>query len=156
MGLAFDERQLLLPGVHEVSLETVKEHFARFQRSDRRLQQFVKLSEYLKELKKAQCGESVILDGSFVMACVDEPEDIDLLLVLPVDWDDAADLKPYQYNLVSKRVVRKNYQFDLFVVKAGSADEAEWIEFFGGVSGKWREKFGWPEDVRKGILRVPL
>src|SRR5205809_42644 len=102
MELVFDDRQLLLPGVHQVSMETVKDHFGKFQRSDRRMKLFAKLTEYLDAVKKADCGASVVIDGSFVMACIDEPEDIDVVLVLPADWDDAADLRPYQYNLVSK------------------------------------------------------
>ena len=36
MELVFDDRKLLLPGVHDVSIETVKEYFGPFQRSDRR------------------------------------------------------------------------------------------------------------------------
>ena len=68
----------------------------------------------------------------------------------------AADLKPYQYNLVSKKSVRTSYRFDLFTVQAGSAEEKGWIEYFGRVNLKWREKFGWPPDARKGILRVLL
>ena len=58
---------------------------------------FAKLTEYVDAVKKAACGQSVIIDGSFVMACIDEPDDIDLVLVLPPDWDMQADLKPYQY-----------------------------------------------------------
>lgn len=156
MELVFDDRKLLLPGVHEVSLETVKEHFGKFQRSDRRLILFAKLSDYLNALKKAGCGQSVILDGSFVMACIEEPEDIDIVLVMPSEWDMAADLKPFQYNLVSKKVVKSAYRFDLFTVKAGSVGEEGWIDFFGGVDLKWRVKFGWPPETRKGIVRVIL
>src|SRR5262245_43049395 len=40
----------------------------------------------LEAITQAGCGTSVILDGSFVMACVDEPDDIDLILILPPDW----------------------------------------------------------------------
>ena len=156
MELTFDDRKLLLPGVHEVSMEIVKEHFGKFQRSDRRLNLFAKLTDYLDAVKKAIRGASAILDGSFVMACIDEPDDIDIVLVLPAEWDMQADLKPYQYNLVSKKVVKSVYRFDLFTVNAGSADETAWIEFFGRVNLKWRDKFGWPPDARKRIVRVML
>jgi hypothetical protein len=47
MALAFDDRKLVLAGIHEVSLEVVKEHFARFQKSDRRIKLFEKLRSYL-------------------------------------------------------------------------------------------------------------
>src|SRR5947208_1417637 len=116
MALAFDDRKLLPPGVHDATLKEVDKQFARFQKSDRRPQLFAKLRDYLAAVKKAGCGSAVILNGSFVMACVDEPEDIDLILVLPEDWDESAALKPYQYNLVSKRRVRQEYAFDVAVV----------------------------------------
>jgi hypothetical protein len=146
----------LLPGVHDVTMETVKEHFGRFKKSDRRLKLFAKLTEYIDALRKADCGQSVIIDGTFVMACVDEPDDIDIVLVLPADWDDRADLRPYQYNLVSKKSAKRDFGFDLIVVKLGSAREAEWINYFGNVNTKWREKFGWTADTHKGMLRVVL
>jgi hypothetical protein len=98
----------------------------------------------------------VILDGSFVMGCVDEPDDIDLILVLPTDWDMDAELKPYQYNLVSKKSIKQLYRFDLITVRASSAQEAEWIAFFKQVNVKWHEQFDWPADTWKGIIRVML
>src|ERR1700730_5754539 len=108
MALALNKRKLLRPGVHEATLEQVKERFARFQKSDRRMRLFAKLREYLAAVKKAGCGIAVILDGSFVTGGVDEPEDIDLL-VLPPDWEKPPELKPYHYNLVSQRPVRQEY-----------------------------------------------
>lgn len=98
MALVFDERGLLPAGVHEAGVDEVDERFTRFQRSDRRIKLFGKLRDYLEAVKKAECGIAVILNGSCVMGCVDEPEDIDLILVLPQDWDMGAELKPYQYN----------------------------------------------------------
>jgi hypothetical protein len=121
MSLILDDRKLLAPGVHEASMKDVEEHFARFQKGDRRIRLFQKLSDYLAAVKKAECGTSVILDGSFIMACVDEPDDIDLILILPPNWDAAADLKPYQYNLVSKKRVKKAYGMDVVSVHPGSA-----------------------------------
>jgi len=156
MDLVFDDRQLLLPGVHETTLEIVKETFGRFQRSDRRLKLFARLTDYIEELKKAEVGESLVIDGSFVMSCVDEPGDIDLVLVLPAGWDIQAELKPYQYNLVSKGRIRASHGFDLFVVLTGSAEETGWINFFGQVATKWSERFDWPTGLRKGMLRVRI
>jgi hypothetical protein len=158
MDFAFDERKLLHPGVHDASMEDVEAAFGRFQRSDRRMKLFAKLTTYVETLKKAIPAANLIVDvdGSFVMKGIDEPSDIDLILILPADWDDAADLKPYQYNLVSKRATRRTYRFDVAIVKAGSEDEAEWLRYFGGVNPKWREKFGWPSDAKKGVLRISL
>lgn len=156
MELVFDERKLLLPGVHDVSMDTVKEYFGKFQKSDRRPNLFAKLEAYVEAVKKAACGSSVIVDGSFVMGCIDEPDDIDLVLVFPHGWDMQATLRPPQYNLVSNKAVRATYGFDMFTTESGSGEETGWIDFFGGVNLKWRDKFGWPPDARKGILRVML
>lgn len=157
MPLVFDDRNLLAPGVAEASLEEVEEHFARFQRSDRRIKLCGRPRDYVLDLRRAGCGRSVIIDGSFVMACVDEPEDIDLILVLPPDWDMAADLKPYQYNLVSKARVRRMYGIDVFPVRAGTVQEEEWISFFSEVNIKWCQRICWPPGTTmKGIVRVNL
>lgn len=154
MALVLDERGLLPDGVHEATLEEVDAVFARFQKSDRRLKLFARLRNYLVELKKAVVGESVIIDGSFVMPCVDEPEDIDIILVMAEDWDMKADLKPYQYNLVSKKRVKKDHGFDLAVVSKNSPLELEWISFFSQVRPKWCQRFGWPKHATKGLVRV--
>ena len=152
--LDLDDRKLLPPGVHDASLKEVEQLFGRFQRSDRRTALFRKLCEYFKEVKLAECASAVIIDGSFVMACVDEPDDIDLIVVLKADWDWNADLKPYQYNVVSKRRVKQKYRLDAVFVKPGSDQELEWVEFLGQVNVKWRHQFGWPADSKKGIVRV--
>ena len=90
------------------------------------------------------------------MLTLDEPEDIDLILVLPKDWDMTADLKPYQYNLVSKQRVRKEYAIEVYPVRAGSTEENRWMNFFGRVNVKWCEEFGWPDETTKGIVRLTL
>jgi len=154
--LALDDRKLLPPGVHDVSLKVVEELFGRFQRSDRRPRLFRKLRDYLAAVKRADCGSGVIIDGSFVMGCVDEPDDIDLILILPAHWDEAADLKPYQYNLVSKRRVKREFGFDVAVVRPGSEREREWVSFFSQVNMKWCSQLGWPDKLTKGMVRVTL
>jgi hypothetical protein len=90
------------------------------------------------------------------MACVDEPEDIDLVVVLNDDWDWNAKLRPFQYNVVSKLRVKKQYGFDVFFAKAGSDQETQWLSFFSQVSPKWRHHFGWPPRVGKGVIKVKL
>jgi hypothetical protein len=123
MALSFDDNQLLPAGIHDATLEEVGEQFGRFQRTDRRMTLFRRLGEYVAALRRANIQGSLIIDGSFVMPSMDQPEDVDLVLVLPEDWDTAADLRPYQYNLVSKRRVRQEYRFDVFTVRKGSAQE---------------------------------
>jgi hypothetical protein len=156
MSLTLDDRGLLTPGVHDASLKEIDKLFARFQKSDRRINLFRKPREYVAAVKKAKCGIAVIVNGSFVMGCIDEPDDIDLILILPPGWNMDEVLKPYQYNLVSKKRVRNEFGFDIFVVQPGSAAEQEWTGFLRKVNLKWCYKFGWPEDSTKGIVRVSL
>ena len=154
--LAFDYRKLLLPGVHDATLTEIEATFGRFQRSERRSKLFRKLQDYVKALALAECASSVIIDGSFVMGCVDEPEDIDLIVVLPKGWDWNAGLKPFQYNVISKRRVKREFAFDLFVVEANSKEEEKWVRFLSGVNVKWCDLLGWPLNSKKGLVRVIL
>jgi hypothetical protein len=67
-----------------------------------------------------------------------------------------ADLKPYQYNLVSKRRVKRAFGFDAVPVGDGSPEQANWIAFYSGINVKWRRQFGWPEETAKGLVRIDL
>ena len=96
-----NENGFLPEGVHEASLEEVRERFGRFQRTDRRPALFAKLSLFLAEVRASGLVVAVILDGSFVTA-KDEPSDIDLILVLRPDHDYDADPKPFS-NVLSRR-----------------------------------------------------
>jgi hypothetical protein len=154
--LPFDDRGLLPEGVHDATLALVDKYLARFQRSDRRIKLFEKLRAYIEDVRMAGCGTNAVIDGSFVMTCVDEPDDIDLILVLPPDWDISADLKPFVYNVVSKRRVKKEYGIEIAAVRPGSIEEAYWLEFFGNVNAKWCKRYQWPLDLRKGIIRVRI
>jgi hypothetical protein len=156
MPLEFDERQLLLNGVHDATIEEVEIHFGRFQRSDQRVELLQKLKEYVAALQRGGIQGSLVVDGSFVMQAVDEPDDLDLLLVLPEDWDLTAELRPFQYNLVSKRWVRKAFAADVIVVTQGSSEETKWVAFFGQVKPKWCTAFGWPAPTTKGLVRIWL
>ena len=154
MTLEFDSRGLLRPGIHEAGLDELEIHFGRFQRSSRRASLFAKLRDYLAELKSAGWDCEIVIDGSFVMPMVDEPDDIDLILVLPDGWDLEADLRPFEYNLVSKRRVAKAYEVGLAVVLAGSDERRQWVGFFSRVNEKWCQAFGWPIGSTKGIVRL--
>ncbi|HEV3118155.1 MAG TPA: hypothetical protein VGY58_13980 [Gemmataceae bacterium] len=72
---------------------------------------------------------------------------------MPADWDATADLKPYQYNLVSKQRVKKAYKIDVVPVHAGSVRQHDWTAFFSRVNVKWCEQFGWPNRSTKKPLR---
>ena len=98
----------------------------------------------------------LLVNGSFVMGCVDEPDDIDLIVVLPKGWNTAADLRPFEYNLLSKKRTRRKFGFDVFAVPKHSRDEREMIRFFQQLSPRWLEQLGISARSRKGLVRVVL
>ena len=107
-----DHDGFLPDGVHECSLGELEDRFGRFQRTDHRSVLFAKLVEYLGEVRSTGMATAVIVDGSFVTATA-EPNDVDLVLVLSAGHDLAANLRPFEYNALSRRMVRQRYGFDL-------------------------------------------
>jgi hypothetical protein len=140
-----NEDGFLPEGIHEASLEEVRERFGRFQRTDRRLDLFSKLSLFLAEVRASGLVEAIIVDGSFVTE-KDEPSDIDLILVLRPDHDYDADPKPFEYNVVSKRRVRRRFRFDVVSAREGSDEYEQSVNFFQGVKGR--------SGLRKGVVKV--
>ena len=114
------EAGVLPEGIHDATLDQIQERFARFQGSTRRIGLFEKLKRYLEELRKTGWLVTVIVDGSFVMECVDAPGDIDIVLVFPAGWDVNAELKPFEYNLVSRKRPYRQYRIHVFPVSAGT------------------------------------
>lgn len=149
-----NEYGLLNPGLHPMTIEEIAELFAQFQRSDRRMKLMEKLRDFIKAVGEADPRIRVIVDGSFVMSTVDEPDDVDLVLVLPKDWDVAADLRPFEYNVVSKRMVRKRFGFDLVVGVEGEPGVDAAIEFFSRVNVKWFQRLAIPLGTSKGLVQV--
>jgi hypothetical protein len=154
MPLTFDARGLLEPGPHAATLAEVEEAFARFQRSDRRITLFAKLKRYLAELKQTGWACHLILDGSFVMPMVDEPNDIDVILVLPADWDLTRELRPFEYNVVDKMFTKREYDIEVIAAPAGSEREARIRQLFDQVRPEWCRLFGWRVGSLKGLVRI--
>ena len=144
---ALDSNGLLPQGVHDCTVEEIKATFGAFQGTDRRPQLFLKLQAFVDEANAAQFLRSLLVDGSFVTAKAD-PNDLDLVLVLPQGHDVSADLSPAQYNLVSKIRVQRRFGFDIVAVREGTLACDEAIAFFQQVRRQ--------PALRKGILRVNL
>lgn len=140
-----NEDGFLPEGIHETSLEEVRELFGRFRTTDWRPALFAKLSEFMIAARSAGLVAYVIVNGSFVTA-KDEPADIDLILVVRPDHDFHADLKPFEYNVLSRRRVRGRFRFDILVAPEGSVRYEQYVNFFQQV----KERPG----LRKGILKV--
>jgi hypothetical protein len=150
----FTEHHLLPEGVHDCTLAEVEAAFGEFQRSQRRMHLLARLRDYVEEVTRAGWDAQIVVDGSFVMPAVDEPEDIDLVLVLPEGWDLTAEVRPFEYNLVSRKRTRRLYGFDVFAVRAGSPEEALMLDFFQQVNVKWSKLLGLPNGLKKGIVRL--
>lgn len=143
----FNERGHLPAGVHTCTLDEIQETFGSFQRTDRRPKLFERLKEFVEALKLSDIVESVMLDGSFVTN-IDEPSDIDLVLVLKPNHDFAAELPPFRYNVLSRRMVRKTFRFDILVARQQSEELDEYIEFFQQVKEQ--------PQLTKGLLSFQL
>ena len=66
-------------------------------------------------------AQAVLVDGSFV---TDEPEpnDMDVVLVLPDGYDVSQSVSPFEYNLRSRRRIQRTFGLDLFVVMPHSLE----------------------------------
>ncbi len=156
MPLELNPSGVLSVSVHDTTLDTIELLFGQARRSTRRVTLFAKLKEYVTELRSAEIRGSLIVDGSFVMGCVEEPDDIDIVLVLASDWDLKAELRPFQYNLISKRDVKRKFPIDVYPVLAGSDAERKWTEFFLQINVKWHGPHGFANGSQKGLVRIPL
>jgi hypothetical protein len=143
---------VLPEGIHDCTIEEIEAVFGRFQKSDRRMRLTEKLRAYLNEARRSGLVKAVIVDGSYVMG-KDEPEDIDLIVVLPAGWTWPEEIKPFQYNAITKRgIKRAGYPFDAFPVAEGSADMASMLDVFMRVHPTKHVEI--TSRTRKGVLRV--
>ncbi len=135
----------LPPGIHDCRLEEIGERFGRFQSTDRRPRLFRRLRRFCEAAGSSPLISALIVDGSFVTAKPD-PGDIDLVVVVRPGHDFVAPLRPSDYNLLSKKRVRKNHRFDILLAEEGSEELSQYLAFFQGITDQ-------PDDS-KGILRI--
>jgi len=76
-----------------------------------------------------------------------------LIVVLKPDvpWES---LRPFEYNAVSKRMIKQMYRFDAYVYVDGSELYQKMLDFFMRVNPE--KNHGLTERTRKGVLRVQL
>jgi len=91
--------------------------------------------------------EAVLIDGSFVTD-TPEPNDIDLVLVAASSCDFLTDLPPGAYNLLPHHRVRRQFRFDITVVRNDSENFEQAAAFFQQVKQR--------PGMKKGILRIKL
>lgn len=112
----FEENGLLPAGIHDCTLAEIAARFGIFQGNEQRPRLMAKLEAFFAEVRASGIVRAVIVDGSFVTGKRD-PGDIDLVLVLPIEIGEDAELLPTQYQVVSKRSVRRRFGFDLEPVR---------------------------------------
>jgi len=125
---SFNESGQLPPGIHQASFDEFQERFAIFDRSDRRLQVYAQLERLLIEVKKAAVVKRVYVGGSFVTAKA-EPNDFDRILVLDPSVIGTT-LRPFEYNLVSRKMARRLFGGDVLPALEGSEALSNYLEFF--------------------------
>ncbi|MGH9841429.1 MAG: DUF6932 family protein [Blastocatellia bacterium] len=141
-----NEDGVLPEGIHDCTLEEIGERFGSFQTTDRRVRLFEKLRDLVDEERKAGAAIELIVDGSFTTDKAN-PDDIDLVIVLPEHYNPGLKFPPLVYNAISKRMIRRRYPFDVFVEREFSSDYYGWIDLFKKVK---------ESNLRKGMLRIKL
>ena len=136
---------VLPPGVHDCTLEEIREAFGRFKGSDRRPSLMDALRRFVSDVKSAEVADHIIVNGSFITA-KEAPSDIDIILAIDAGFDMSEDLRPIQENVLSKRRVRRRYRFDLLAAPVGSSTYERYVRYFSQVKQD-------PERV-KGLIRV--
>jgi hypothetical protein len=142
---SLNDAGLLPPGVYDCTLDELRQRFGVFQTTDRRPKLFDKLQQLVQEAWATGLVTEIVVDGSFVTAKPD-PNDIDLILVLNKGHDFSAELRPFEYNVLSTRQARKIYGFDLLIAMHESSVYTEYLAFFAQVRGE--------TSLRKGLLRL--
>jgi hypothetical protein len=117
----------LPPGIHQASLDELRQRFAVFSRSERRLRLFENFQRFFDEAQKCGFVRRVIVAGSFVTD-KPEPNDFDCILVLDPGIVGRK-LRPFEYNLVSRRMARRLFGGDILPALDGSKALQEYLEF---------------------------
>jgi hypothetical protein len=134
---------LLPAGLHDCTLDEIRSAFGPY---GRRRALFLRLAEFVEDAKRSGRVAEVIVDGSFVTSVL-EPGDIDLAIAV-IERQEQGLLRPIEYNVLSKRRVKKKYDFDILAAPVGSPELAANVEFFSQVKNR-------PGAI-KGVLRVTL
>lgn len=141
----FNDDGFLPPGIFPCNLEEIEANFGRFKGTDRRSNLTEKLKEYVNELKSAKIAKSLIIDGSYITA-IDQPNDIDILLILKDDVDLTKTFPPFIKNTFNGKYIRKHYHLDFYFGFEGDKSSTEIISLFK----KIKEQPG----KEKGYLKI--
>jgi hypothetical protein len=136
------EEGLLPHGLHDASFDEIETVFGGGLQRRSLLQQ---LRTYAAELRSAGFGAEMIIDGSFVTSKL-APNDIDLVVVLASPLP--PQVRPFEYNLLSRRRVMRRFGIDLLLARSGSSELEEYVAFLEQVRDR--------PELTKGLVRVQL
>lgn len=143
----FEQDGFLPIGIHDCTIEEISDRFGRFQTTDQRPSLNEGLISYINELRLANIGKYLIVNGSFVTT-KDKPSDIDVLLVLRDDVDLTGDLPPFRRNAFSRKYINKYYKLDFHFGFEDEPSATNVLENFLEVK--------YHPGKNKGILRINL
>ncbi|MBO0798530.1 MAG: hypothetical protein J2P31_06885 [Blastocatellia bacterium] len=144
---------VLPEGIHICTVEEIVKVFGTFRKTESRPRLTERLRAYIEEARAASVVKAIIIDGSYVTA-KDEPNDIDILLVLRRELDLTQELRPAEYNVQSKRMVKRQYGFDVLTAIEDSETYQNLVHFFARVNPL--EKECYTKKGAKGVLRIEL
>ncbi|MFO0848370.1 MAG: hypothetical protein U0871_07425 [Gemmataceae bacterium] len=159
MPLALTDDGILLEGIHDATVAELGETFGRFNRCGQRMDLFARFENYVAAIRRTEWACTLIVDGSFVMWRVDDPEDVDVVLGYPPEVADLVEadmLRPYQLNVLEPSHCKRTYKIDLKACTVDGPAFRERVEFYAQVSMKRADKHGLPAGSRKGLVRVIL
>jgi hypothetical protein len=140
-------------GLHLCTLEEVKAAFGQFRRSDRRPQLTERLARFIQDARNSGVVSALVINGSYITA-KEEPGDIDLIVALRPEFDLTTEMRPLEYNIQSKTMVRKLYGFDVLPAVDGSETYQRFLDFFSRV--KLNDPDQKTSQEREGVLRIEL
>jgi predicted nucleotidyltransferase len=143
----FEADGFLPLGIHECTPEEISDRFGKFQITDRRPKLNDGLVRYITELKEADVGKYLIVNGSFVTQ-KETPSDIDVLLILKDDVDLTGDIPPFRKNAFSTKYISKYHKLDFHF---GFEDDASAINILNNFL-----EVKYHPGQKKGILKINL
>lgn len=124
----FTEDGFLPPGVHPATLAEFEDRFISSTSSGRRRELWSRLRELIADARRTAFIRHIFIAGSFVTTKPD-PNDFDCLLVFD-QTPASADLRPFEYNLLSQSAARRRFRGDIVAVLAGSPRRQQFWKLF--------------------------
>ena len=138
----FTSDGVLPEGIHNATLDEIRERFCSFGDIEKRMNLFKSLCEYAKEVKKHNVNFYICIDGSYVTA-KECPGDLDVLILYDFEYYN----KDWQ-DLISDNTASIRFKgLQILSAFLESYGEDELLEFAQRVKGR---------ILRKGIVKVIL